>query len=678
MSIGQVIARSRRAIGYNVVSSLRRFTLRKNFSIAFVSILLLQLMSVSDAARAQTATSEASKKQDSKASAPAAKFAKPDIRPEPNSEEKAETDPGTKTAATSDEPVAKRPFAPTAYPGARTDDRPQVPPGASGGRPDLPTIVAPADESGSTPKLEPPAGIPTSESKTAHDAKLADQSINGVPLIVGGEEILRFKTTISGFTPEQRVEAIDERIADLIKKPDFDPHSISLTDTGYSTDLVCGKAIILTVTDRDASADGFKDRQSLAQDCSTKLSRALITEQASRSPKAILLALGSTALATFILIALLLLLAEIFPRIYKQIDYLRGRYIRALRIQKAELLSEESLTEVVIGVCRIIRGAVTLTILLVYCERVLSFFPGTRKLSTEIVDSTLMPMIGAITGAVCSYMPNLVFIALILASSYYLITFTNFIFREIGRGKITVSDFDPEWADPTYKIARFLIVAFTLVLIFPYLPGSGSPAFQQVSLFLGVLISLGSSGAVSNIVAGIFLTYTGAFRLGDRVKISDTVGDVVERKLLYTRVRTIKDEYITIPNSMVLGAHIINYSSSMKRNGLILHTSVTIGYDVEWRKVEKLLLAAAAATTGVIADPAPFVLVTRLDDFYVTHEINCYTASPHMMAVIYADLHKAILDQFSEAEVEIMSPSYYSIRNGDHSTVPAKSRAGKE
>ncbi len=512
----------------------------------------------------------------------------------------------------------------------------------------------------------------TADTKNSDDGTSREHS-EGTPLLVGGEEILRFKTTISGFTPEQRVAAIDERIAELIKKPDFKPNSISLNDTGYSTDLVCGGTIILTVTDRDASLLGFNSRKTLAQDCATKLARALTTEKASHSPKVILIGLGSTALASFLLVIVLLLLGNLFPRLYTQIDNLRGRYIRALRIQKAELLSEESLAEVVVGICRIIRGAVTVTILLIYLERVLSFFPRTRKLSTEIVESTVIPMVTAITNAICAYLPNLLFIALILASSYYLIAFTNFIFREIGRGKITISDFDPEWADPTYKIARFLIVAFSLVLIFPYLPGSGSPAFQQISLFLGVLISLGSSGAVSNIVAGVFLTYTGAFKLGDRVKIADTVGDVVERKLLYTRVRTIKDEFITVPNSMVLSAHIINYSASMRRSGLILHTAVTIGYDVEWRKVEGLLIAAAHKTDGVLAEPAPFVLVTALNDFYVTHELNCYTASPHMMAVIYADIHKAILDQFAGAGVEIMSPSYYAIRKGDHSTIPKSS-----
>lgn len=598
------------------MSSLWCFTLRKHFSIAIPSVLLLQLISFSDVANAQAPTPESRKNQESAGAATGTS---------------ADTSAGTTAVADKNRVL----------------------------------------------ELNPISKGPTQEVNSAQDAKSAQENIDGVPLRVGGEEILRFKTTISGFTPEQRVAAINQRIAELIKRPDFDPQSIQLTDTGYSTDLVCGNSIILTVTDRDANLLGFKNRQTLAEDCSTKLSRALIAEKASHSPKVILIALGSTTLSTVVLLVLLFLLAKLFPKIYEQIDHLRGRYIRALRIQKAELLSEESLTDVVIGICRIIRGAITVAILLVFFERVLSFFPSTRKLSTEIVESTLMPMLGAISGAICSYLPNLVFIALILTSSYYLITFTNFIFREIGRGKITVSDFDPEWADPTYKIARFLIVAFSLVLIFPYLPGSGSPAFQQISLFLGVLISLGSSGAVSNIVAGVFLTYTGAFRLGDRVKISDTVGDVVERKLLYTRVRTIKDEYITIPNSMVLSAHIINYSSSMRRSGLILHTAVTIGYGVEWRVVEKLLLAAATATNGVLADPAPFVLVTTLDNSYVTHEINCYTASPHMMAVIYADLHKAILDQFAEAGVEIMSPSYYAIRKGDHSTVPARVDASK-
>jgi small-conductance mechanosensitive channel len=269
-------------------------------------------------------------------------------------------------------------------------------------------------------------------------------------------------------------------------------------------------------------------------------------------------------------------------------------------------------------------------------------------------------------------MPSLLIILAIAGTTYYVIAFTHFLFVELGRGNIKISGFDPEWADPTYKIARFLIIAFAMVLIFPYLPGSGSPAFQQVSIFLGVLFSLGSSGAVANVVAGVFLTYTGAFKLGDRVQIASTVGDVTERRLLYTRIRTIKEEYITIPNSLVLGSHIINYSASMKQNPLILHTDVTIAYDVPWREVQQLLIDAATATDGVLTEPPPFVLITSLGNFNITYQINAYTAMPHKMAPIYADLHRNILDKFNAAGVEIMSPNIGELRRAAGKIIPAE------
>jgi len=207
-------------------------------------------------------------------------------------------------------------------------------------------------------------------------------------------------------------------------------------------------------------------------------------------------------------------------------------------------------------------------------------------------------------------------------------------------------------------------------MTFPYLPGSESPAFRGVSIFLGVLFSLGSTAAVANVVAGVILTYMRAFRIGDRVKISDTIGDVIEKTLLVTRVRTIKNEDITVPNAMVLGSHIINYSSSAKDRGLILHTTVTIGYDAPWRKVHELLIAAAHSTEHILKEPSPFILQTALDDFYVSYELNAYTNRPEIMAGIYSSLHQNIQDRFNESGVEIMSPHYAAFRDGNQTTVP--------
>ena len=219
-----------------------------------------------------------------------------------------------------------------------------------------------------------------------------------------------------------------------------------------------------------------------------------------------------------------------------------------------------------------------------------------------------------------------------------------------------------------------LLIAFGLVVAFPYLPASNSPAFTGVSVFVGVLVSLASSSALSNMIAGIVLTYTGAFRLGDRVKVGDAFGDIIETSLLATRVRTIKNEEVTIPNSIALGTAVINYTREAHTRGLILHTTVTIGYDAPWRQVHQLLMDAALATSGILADPQPFVWQTALNDFYVTYEINAYTASPKDMIDIYAELHSRIQDAFYAAGVEIMSPHFTSIRDGNTIAIPAALR----
>jgi small-conductance mechanosensitive channel len=177
---------------------------------------------------------------------------------------------------------------------------------------------------------------------------------------------------------------------------------------------------------------------------------------------------------------------------------------------------------------------------------------------------------------------------------------------------------------------------------------------------------------VANVVAGTILTYTRAFEIGDRVRIADTVGDVIEKTLLATRVQTVKNEIVTVPNALVLGSHITNFSGSPspRAQPLILHTTVTIGYDAPWRMVHELLIAAALRTSGIQKNPNPFVLQTSLDDFYVHYQINAYTAEPGRMTLIYAELHQNIQDCFNEAGVEIMSPHFSSLRDGNRKAVP--------
>ena len=249
------------------------------------------------------------------------------------------------------------------------------------------------------------------------------------------------------------------------------------------------------------------------------------------------------------------------------------------------------------------------------------------------------------------------------------------MFAEVGKGNLVLGGgFYPEWAEPTAKMIRMLVLVLVVIIIFPYLPGSKSPAFQGISIFVGLLLSLGSSSAVANAIAGIILTYMRSFNVGDWVKIGDTTGEVIEKNMLVTRVVTPKRETITIPNATVMGGSVKNYTREAKNAGVIFYTTVTIGYDAPWRTVHQLLIDAAAATEHILHNPAPFVLQTALNDFYVSYELNAYTDLPTKMQVIYSDLHRNIQESFNKGGVEICSPHFSALRDGNTITIPEQFR----
>ena len=228
------------------------------------------------------------------------------------------------------------------------------------------------------------------------------------------------------------------------------------------------------------------------------------------------------------------------------------------------------------------------------------------------------------TSGLINYIPEIISILVIIMVTKYFIRFLKFMSEEVENGKLQINGFYPDWARPTFNLLKIIVYAFAFVVIFPYLPGSDSTAFQGVSVFLGLLISLGSTSVIGNMLAGLVITYMRAFKIGDRVKIGDVTGDVIEKSMFVIRIRTIKNEDVTIPNSAVLAGNTKNYSSNAKDLGLILNTTVTIGYDVPWEKVHKLLIDAALKTEHIKAEPSPFVLQTSLDDFYVSYQINAY------------------------------------------------------
>jgi len=381
------------------------------------------------------------------------------------------------------------------------------------------------------------------------------------------------------------------------------------------------------------------------------------------------LELALALLGTGLLIAVLWVFHRSFPKLHALIARWRGTTIRPFRIQQVEILSVNRIVGFLTTAVKAVRLMATLVVVYLYLTSILGLFPWTRELSQQLLSAVLAPL-HVIGQTFVAIIPNVIAIVVIVAVARFLIKVLRLVFAGMARGAITVSGFHADWAWPTYKIVRFLVIAFSAIAIFPYIPGSASPAFQAISVFLGVLFSLGSTGAVGNIIAGVILTYMRPFRIGDRVKIADTIGDVVSSELLVTRVRTIKNVDVTIPNAMVMGSHIVNFSSSAQEHGLILHTSVTIGYNVPWKTVHELLIAAAQKTPSILKTPVPFVLQTSLDDSYVTYELNAYTDRPNDMVTSYSELLQNIQDKFNEGGIEIMSPHYTALRDGNRATIP--------
>lgn len=488
------------------------------------------------------------------------------------------------------------------------------------------------------------------------------------PVVFGQDTLFTIQTRLGPFSPADRARAVEERMARLADDPLVTFDSVVVAESEASSDLVAAPIVLMSVTDADADAAG-KPRHALAVERAEAITRALHTKSFWASIKVIALGVLFSVIATAVLGVILKMLGRGLRWVQRVIAGWRGTRIRPLRIQKLELLSADHVANGLAAVARLLRLVLVVVLVYFYVPLVLSFFPWTRTLGATLLGYVVHPLRQTGLSAL-GYVPKLLAIAVIVVVTRYLLKLIHLLFRSIESGSVQFEGFHRDWADPTYKITRFLVIAFALVVIFPYLPGSGSDAFKGVSIFFGLLLSLGSSSAIGNAVAGTVITYMRPFKAGDRVQIANTTGDVIERTLLVTRIRTIKNVDVTIPNAMVLSSHIVNYSSCAAERGLILNTTVTIGYDAPWKTVHELLLSAADATENILKEPRPFVFQTSLDDSYVSYELNAYTDKPSLMAETYSKLHQSIQDKFNEAGVEIMSPLYAAVRDGNHTTVP--------
>jgi small-conductance mechanosensitive channel len=490
----------------------------------------------------------------------------------------------------------------------------------------------------------------------------------GAAVAIGRDTLFYVKAGVGPFTAEQRAAVATERIRRVVREQMATFDSAVAVDNGRSTDVKVGSTVLFTVTDEDADSAGTT-RALLAAERAQALTAAVQTRLPRAILRQILLGAGLTAFASVLFLLLLKGLTWLLGRAIRRIRSWRGTRVPALRLRRFEIFSSEQITDFLISAVRILRTAAILILAYAYVSVVFSFFPWTRGFASTLLEWVVEPLRLVGLGFV-QFIPKLFFILVIVAVTRFVLKVIRLVFNGIASGRLELPKFPAEWAEPTYKLVRLFVLVVALIVVFPYLPGAQSDAFKGVSVFVGLLLSLGSTAAIANLVAGVVLTYMLPFRVGDRVRIADTTGDVLERTLLVTRVRTIHHEDITIPNAMVLGSHIVNFSSSVRDAGLILHTGVTIGYDAPWRKVHELLLAAAGATEGIVTEPKAYVLQTSLDDSYVSYQLNAFTDRPNDIHLTYARLHENIQDRFNAGGIEIMSPHYAALRDGNKVTIP--------
>lgn len=493
--------------------------------------------------------------------------------------------------------------------------------------------------------------------------------VKGIPVVYRQDTLFKVYTRQGSFSAADRAEAVSKRIAVLEEDPLFEIDSIKIITSEQTTDLVFKRALLISVSQEDAL---WKEttREKLAAEMRLKIGKAVTNYQLETSWQVLLKEVLLSLLVILVVVLLIRGISRLFIWLGLRVQQHQGRFKDGIRIRDYELLNAERQLYFISTAITFLKWAVIILVVYLALPVLFGIFPFTRDISVNLLGYILTPL-KKISLAVWNYIPDMITILVLIIIFRYVLRFMHFIKTEVERGKLHIPGFYADWANPTFQIARALLLAFMLVVIFPYLPGHDSGIFKGVSVFMGVLFTFGSAGALSNMVAGLVLTYMRAFKIGDRVKIGEVIGDVMEKTLLVTRVRTIQNEIISIPNSTVMGNHTTNYSEEAMGNGLIVHTTVTIGYDVPWRQVHQLLIDAALDSQMIEQEPKPYVYQTSLEDYYVSYRINAHTKQPNRQAAIYSSLHSNIQDHFNKAGVEIMSPHYKALRDGNSTTIPA-------
>lgn len=514
----------------------------------------------------------------------------------------------------------------------------------------------------------------TDTSTPAIDIPTVTESPSSIPpstVTLDGEALFTIQDKGGLDSTEERAEMISAQIKAIAQDGSIPIEAISITETEFGTTLYVGNRVIMSVSEADAASVG-ETPQALAESYKNTLQAQIEIYRQERSARYRYQAALIVLVSTIALGVAMLVLANVVSQLSARLRQQTGRWIPSIRVYSFELLTSQQLTLLARGITKILHFVLGTALILFYLSYVLSLFPQTRTIGRSLFGYFLSSL-RIVWSSFIGYLPNLLSILLVILITSSGLRFARWIFISIRRERLSIPGFYPEWATPTFRLVQALAVAFAIAIIFPYLPGSDSPAFQGVSIFFGLLVSLGAGGAIFSIVAGFILVYTRAFADGDRIRFGDTEGFVLEKSLFVTRIRTIENVLVSIPNTSLLNSNIVNYSALIReqQTPIILKTTITLGYDAPWKLVHQTLIAAADATADILKEPRPYVWQKSLDDFYVSYELRAATICPDRLGSIYSELHQNLQDYCNQAGIEILSPHYGAMRDGNQSTIPA-------
>lgn len=490
---------------------------------------------------------------------------------------------------------------------------------------------------------------------TVEDTEIVADSTFSSPVVLDGEDLFVVRGT-SALPAVERAEKIQQNLIEAAEASDAKTVTIYMQKGEFGKEIVVDGAVITVVSNIDAELEQI-EVDILASMQADAIEAAILKYRGDRSQDARVDSLVEALIWTVGFVGFSIL----YFRNRNRFPLLVGRRIerRLAGVEEAtqEIVQRKAIAALAQFILRFMLLVLYCVMIYYYISFVLFAFAETRPFAQILITYVTDPVFEVLLGVV-NYIPNLVTLAIIFYVTRYAIRGARVFFTNVDAGIFKLKNFEPHWIWPSFNILRGLLIIIGIVFAFPYIPGSNSAAFQGITILAGVMVSMGSNSVVSNLLAGLFVLYRRSANVGDRIKVGEHVGDVVRIMLTETHLKSVKNELISIPNAQMLNSEVVNYTSRIDGRGLLLHTTVGIGYEEPQEKVEAMLLEAAHRTTGLKKSPEPFVLWSALADYAINYQINAYTTRGSSMPKMLSDLHKNIVTVFNENNVQIMTPSY--------------------